>query len=259
VTKIAGTLFIGLIGAVLLAGCAGTGGATTPDYGAIVASPDRSDGDRQADERRKPEQLLAFAGARPGMKVLDVGAGGGYTTELLARAVAPNGVVYAHNARAREPFDARMKTPAMKNVVAVVRPYDDPVPPQATALDLITFVLVYHDVTFMPVDRAKMNKALYAALKPGGHLVVIDHSAKSGAGTEVGKSLHRIEETALRKEVEAAGFKLQAQSDSWRDPSDTRDAPFREATNMASDRFALKFVKPAAAASSAGYGSGYKY
>ena len=84
-----------------------------------IAAPDRSDADRQADKRRDPLPFLAFAGARPGMKVLDMGAGGGYSTELMARAVAPNGVVYAQNPadrrrQAKAAFAARMKNPAMK-------------------------------------------------------------------------------------------------------------------------------------------------
>lgn len=235
-----------LLIAVFVAGCAATGSGTdgaATDYRAIVASPDRADADRKLDERRKPEQLLAFTGAKPGMKVLDLGAGNGYSTELLARAVAPTGMVYAQNARVREPFEERMKKPAMKNVVAAVRPYDDPLPPEAKNLDLITVFLIYHDITFMPVDRAKMNTALFGALKPGGHLVVVDHSAKPGAGTAVGRSLHRIEEAALRRELEAAGFKLVAEGNFLRDPGDPRDVPFREMTHMASDRFALKFVK----------------
>ena len=70
---------------------------TAPDYAALMAAPDRSDADRNADKRRDPVPFLAFAGARPGMKVLDMAAGGGYSTELMARAVAPNGVVYAQN------------------------------------------------------------------------------------------------------------------------------------------------------------------
>src|SRR5947209_15775901 len=110
------------------------------DYRAIVASPDRSEADRQTDQRRNPELLLAFTGARPGMKVLDMGAGGGYSTELMARAVAPGGIVYGQNAaelaRPRERFDARMQTPAMKNVVALVRPFDDPLPQDVHDLDL---------------------------------------------------------------------------------------------------------------------------
>ena len=69
-----------------------------PDYAAIVAAPERSDADRETDKRRDPVKLLAFTGARPGMKVLDMGAGGGYSTELMARAVAPSGMVYGQNA-----------------------------------------------------------------------------------------------------------------------------------------------------------------
>ena len=104
-----------------------------------------------------------------------------------------------------------MKTDAMKNVVALARPFDDPLPAEVSDLDLITFFFFYHDTTYMAVDRAAMNKKLFAALKPGGFLVIADHSAKAGAGTSVGKTLHRIEESVLRGEVEAAGFKLVGQ------------------------------------------------
>ena len=82
--------------ALLVAG-AGAAAQPAPDYGALLAAPDRSDADRQADKRRDPAPFLAFSGVRPGMKVLDMGAGGGYSTELMARAVAPGGIVYAQN------------------------------------------------------------------------------------------------------------------------------------------------------------------
>src|SRR5450756_3182710 len=162
--------------------------ARAPDYEAIVASPDRSDADRQTDQRRQPARMLAFTGVRPGMKVLDMEANAGYSTELLARAVAPDGVVYAQDPAAlierfvKDKFDIRAQKPAMKNVVHVVRDFDDPVPPDVGGLDLITFFFAYHDVTYMPVDRAEMNKKMLAALKPGGYLVIADHSAKAGDG-----------------------------------------------------------------------------
>src|SRR5246127_5666857 len=129
--------------------------AQAPDYVQLTAAPDRSTADRQADKRRDPLPFLEFAGVRPGMKVLDMGAGGGYSTELMARAVAPNGVVYGQNPadigeRAKTRFDARLKTPAGKNIVSVARPFDDPLPADVRDLDLITFLFFYHDTTYMP-------------------------------------------------------------------------------------------------------------
>ena len=234
-----------LLIAALVNGCAGSsyGTSAIPDFHALVASPDRSAADREEDVRRKPEALLAFTGVRPGMKVLEIGAGNGYTAELLARAVGPRGLVYAQNTAPREAFDARMKTPAMKNVVALIRPFDDPAPPEVKDLDLITVILIYHDTTYLPVDRAKMDWRFFELLKPGGHLIVVDHSAKAGAGTSVGKSLHRIEEATLRREVEAAGFKLETESDFLRNPADPREASFFQ-MKLPTDRFALKFVRP---------------
>jgi len=153
--------------------------AKAPDYEAIVAAPDRSDADRQTDIRRQPAKMLAFTGARPGMKVLDMGAGAGYSTELMARAVGPDGKVYAQESagvmeRVKDKFDIRAQSPAMKNVVHVIRNFDDPIPPDVTSLDLITFFFAYHDVTYMPVDRAEMNKKMFAALKPGGQAVTLE-------------------------------------------------------------------------------------
>ena len=175
--------------AFALSGCASL---ASVDFGAIVASPDRSEADRQTDRRRNPELLLAFTGVRPGMKALDMGAGAGYSTELVARAVGQGGTVYAQDApalpdRVKERFDERARKPAMKNVVRVLREYDDPVPPEVRGLDLITFFFAYHDTAFMNVDRARMNRALFEALKPGGVLVVADHSAAPGAGVGVAK------------------------------------------------------------------------
>jgi predicted methyltransferase len=113
-----------------------------------------------------------------------------WKAELLARTVAPGGKVYAQNseaalARVKDRLDARLKTPAAANIVSVVRPFEDPAPPGMHDFDLVTFFYAYHDITYLGVDRAKMNKALYDALKPGGELVVGDYSARPGAGTSV--------------------------------------------------------------------------
>jgi predicted methyltransferase len=131
----------------------------------------------------------------------------------------------------------------MKDAVALARPFDDPVPPEVRDLDLVTFLFFYHDTTYMAVDRAAMNRKLLAALKPGGLLVIADHSAKAGDGTAIGKTLHRIEESVLRSEVEAAGFKLIGSADFWRNPSDPRDFNVNRPTGPV-DNFVLKFQKP---------------
>ena len=219
-----------------------------PDYAALLAAPDRSDNDRDADKRRDPLPLLQFAGPRPGMKVLDMGAGGGYSTELMARAVAPNGKVYGQNPadlpdKPKAAFAARLESPGMKNAAADVRPFDDPAPPDVKDLDLITFLFYYHDTTYMNVDRAAMDKAMFAALKPGGLLIIADHAAQPGQGTTVGKTLHRIDEDTLKQEVEAAGFKLVGEGNFWRNAADTKDYPSYK-KDVPIDNFVLKFQKP---------------
>jgi predicted methyltransferase len=221
----------------------------TPDYQATVASPDRTDADRQTDKRREPAKMLAFTGVKAGMKILDMEAGAGYSTELLARAAGPAGTVYAQDSAAvierlvKDKFDIRAQSPAMKNVVHVIRDFDDPIPPDVKALDLITFFFAYHDVTYMPVDRAEMNRKMFAALRPGGFLIIADHSARPGDGITVAKTLHRIEESVLRGEIEAAGFKLVDEGNFLRHPEDPRDAAvFRPQVPV--DEFVLKYQKP---------------
>jgi predicted methyltransferase len=230
-----------------LSGC-----STTPTEGSHVAaernqtvieSPIRTDQDRRMDAERHPAEFLQFAQVRPGMQVLDVSTGAGYTSQLLALAVGPTGTVWAQSERPSPALAKRLIDHPQANLVPVIRPFEDPVPPQAPKLDLITLILNYHDITYLPVDRAKMNQQLFAALKSGGHFVVIDHSAKAGAGITVGKTLHRIDEAVVLAEVRKAGFVLEAESDFLRDPADTREQSSLRAT-VPTDKFALRFVKP---------------
>jgi predicted methyltransferase len=234
---------------LLIPGMAFADEGKTPDYAAIVAAPDRSDADRQTDQRREPAKMLAFAGVKEGMKVLDMEANAGYSTELFARAVGPSGTVYAQDPSVyiekfvKDKFDNRAKSAAMKNVVHVIRDFDDPIPPDVSNLDMITFFFAYHDVTYQPVDRSKMNAKMFAALKPGGYLIIADHSAKKGDGINVAHTLHRIEEATLRQEIEAAGFKLVAEGDFLHHPEDPRDDKvFKPAIPV--DEFVLKYQKP---------------
>jgi len=223
------------------------------DPAAIVAAADRTPQDRALDPGRHPAEMLAFLDARPGMRVADLGAGAGYTTELLARAVGPTGTVYSQNpkgfvAMVGEFWSQRLARPALAKAVRVERDFDDPLPPEARQLDLVVMNVIYHDTIWLKTDRAHMNKAILEAIAPGGAFVVIDSSAADGAGEAAAYELHRIEESLVRREVEAAGFRLAGSSDFLRNPSDARD--WNSAPNEAgarrgtSDRFALRFVKP---------------
>ena len=214
-----------------LAGCSSVGPvamAQSPPLSSaqiaeLVASPDRSDADRSNDLRRQPEQMLAFVGIRPVMIAVDTSAGGGYTTELLARA----------------------QKPGLGHIVAVVRPVETPLPPEvpASALDLATLMFNYHDLGHMGVDRAQMNRAVFAALKPGGVYVIADHAGRPGTGISEAGTLHRIEESFLRAEVEKAGFRWLASGDFLRNPADPRDQNTPNPPQP-QDEFVLKFVKP---------------
>jgi predicted methyltransferase len=256
--------------ALAIAGCAS--GPATPDtgrYASIVAAPDRSAADRVNDVRRKPVDLLAFTGARPGMVVEDISAARGYTSELLARAVSPGGKVYAQSpprgpartppaqpegAAAPPPTTApapmptlaeRVRNPALASVLQPVsRPFEDPVPPEAVGrLDLVTLIFNYHDFGHMGIDRAQVNRAVFRALKPGGMYVIADHSGRAGTGISEAGTLHRVEEAFVVQEVEAAGFRLERRGDFLRNPADPRDRNTPEPP-MPKDEFVLRFVKP---------------
>ena len=242
VVKYLRLLPLGCLAALAVALLQPAGPARAQDYAAVLAAPDRSDADRQNDKRRDALKLLTFIGPKTGWTVLDMGADAGYSTEMLARTVGAGGKVYGQNDKTNEKFEARRASPGMANAVAWIHSYNDPaagLPP----LDLITFLFAYHDTTYMEVDRAQMDKALFAALKPGGILVIADHSARPEDGAKVGKLYHRIAEATVRSELEAAGFKFVESADFLRNPDDPRTAiVFRSPIKV--DEFILKFEKP---------------
>jgi len=210
-----------------------------------VAASDRPDADKALDAGRKPAQVLAFFGVAPGMKAADLFAGGGYTTELLARAVAPGGHVYAQTPRPPSPtLAARLQRPVAADVTSVVRPFESAPPPEgAGKLDLVTLMFNYHDMGHLGVDRARLNAAVFAAVKPGGSYVIADHSGRAGTGISESGTLHRVEEALVRREVEAAGFRLVAEGTFLRNPSDPRDRQEPDPPQP-KDEFVLRFVKP---------------
>lgn len=221
---------------------------------AAIAAADRSADDRALDAGREPGEVLTFFRVAPGQKIGEIFAGGGYTTELIARTVGDAGVVYAQNTTeildkfARKPWTERAAKPVMARVVGVEQPIDAPFPPEAKNLDAVITILNYHDAVWLKADRAKMNQAIFDALAPGGVYGVVDHSAAPGSGVRDAETLHRIDEEIVKQEILAAGFKLDAETDVLRNPDDPRDwntSP-REAGERRgqSDRFVLRFVKP---------------
>lgn len=258
----------------VLAGCASTSASRpapldSAQVAAIIASPDRSDADRVNDQRRKPQDMLLFIGVYPGMTALDLSAAGGYTTELLARAAGPAGKVYGQNpprdsgpgpaqpeggmappaAAAPRPAPGGLAGRAARlsngHIVVLTQPFEHPVPPEVApgSLDLVTLMFNYHDLGHLGTDRAQMNRAVFAALKPGGLFVIADHSGRPGTGISESGTLHRIEESFLRAEVEQAGFKFAGEGFFLRNPADPRDRNTPEPP-MPKDDFVLKFVKP---------------
>lgn len=231
-------LLAGILGSVASAPALAQNGAA---YQAAIDNPARTDDDRKGDARRKPAEFLAFAGVRPGMKVLDVSAGGGATSALLAAAVGPGGTVWAQTPKPSPKLEARAA--AMPNLKVVVAPFDRPIPAGMPPLDLITINMSYHDIVNGPTDRAAMNSELFRALKPGGTLVIIDNAAKAGAGISATNTLHRIEDGAVVAEVSRAGFVSAGSSDYLAAPGDPREQAFFKMNGTPDAKFALRFTK----------------
>ena len=227
--------------------------AVSPDYQAALADPARPAADRDRDAARKPAELLAFAQIAPGEKVGDFVMGSGYVTRLLAAAVGPAGKVYGFQPaefiafRKQYGDDQAAVDAAYDNVDAVAGPFAAPAFPEP--LDTIITVQNFHDLYLKPFPEgtgAKGSAALFAALKPGGTLVVVDHSASSGSGTTPADSLHRIDKAAVIAALTKAGFALEAESDLYARADDPRTANvFDEAIRGKTDQFALRFRKPA--------------
>ncbi|MGH8012907.1 MAG: class I SAM-dependent methyltransferase [Candidatus Binataceae bacterium] len=219
---------------------------------AAVNSPDRPAADKKLDPMRRPEQFLAFYGIKPGMHVADLWAGGGYTTELLARTVGATGKVYSQNQpfppkfkKAEDAWKARLKEPGMTNVVEVLKPFSSNnwLPVKPGTLDAVTIVMNYHDMVGRDYDRAKINHEVFTALKKGGVYAIVDNRAPGGSGARDASTIHRIAEDYVINEVGTAGFRLAASSDILCNPRDDRTLPFWK-MNHEQDRFTLKFVKP---------------
>ena len=222
---------------------------------AAVADSSRPDSDTTRDADRKPAQTLAFVGIKPGDKIADYVADSGYFTRLFANIVGSTGHVYAVEPTAFFKFEHFVKAVAELQGYAVTHPNVTVTTAAALEgvkfpekLDLFWISRNYHDLhdEFMgPVDTYRFNEAVYEALQPGGFYIVLDHSATPCAPTNVTETLHRIEASTVRREVEAAGFKFVSESSILANPADPRTAKVFDPTIRGhTDQFILKFRRP---------------
>lgn len=217
-------------------------------YSAAIANPERPAADTARDADRKPAEMLAFAGVRPGWKVAEISPGGGYFTRLLSTAVGERGYVYTSTLRPSPAITAWAQTHGNVSL-AKVTPGESLAP---EPVDLVWTTQNYHDFKNQKVGdvdvAALTNRAAFAALKPGGVYLIGDHEAAPGAGISQTATLHRIESAAVVREVEAAGFKLEARSDILRHPADDHTGKvFDSGIRGKTDQFVLRFRKPRSA------------
>ncbi len=225
-----------------------------PDYvKTAVADSNRPAADTALDADRKPAESVAFAGIKPGDTVAELLPGGGYFTRILSKVVGPTGHVYAFQPMGgmgkpgmKRPIDEIAADPAYGNVTVISKPLDDFATP--VKVDYVWTSDNYHDMhnPQMHTDVAKLDKAVYDALKPGGIYMIIDHAAKAGAGTSDTNTLHRIDPEVAKTETAAAGFKFAGQSDVLRNPNDDHTLKiFDPKIRHHTDQFIFKFQKPA--------------
>ena len=222
-----------------------TAKVAAPNYAALLASPERPAADIVRDADRKPAALMAFAKIRPGITVAELVPGGGYYTRLLSLAVGPTGHVYTYGLRANPAIAAWAQGhPNVTEGIAGPGVGLAPVP-----VDVVWTTLNYHDLkNSKQGDRdtaAVINEAAFKALKPGGIYLINDHQTAKGIGTTQTATLHRIEDVAVIREVEAAGFKLDSRSTILAHPADDHTIKVVESgIRGKTDQFVLRFRKP---------------
>ena len=218
-----------------------------------VADKSRPEADTKRDAERKPADMLAFAGVKPGYKVVDLVPGGAqYFTKLFSDVVGPKGAVYAYLpsefakfAKTALPANGAHPDPARPNIVFLTGPANDFKVPEP--VDIVWTAQNYHDFKYdfaAPADTAKINKAVFAALKPGGVYVILDHVGTPN-NWEPSTKLHRIDPEVVKKEVEAAGFVFDGETDVLKNPADPHDKNvFDPSIRGHTDQFVYRFKKP---------------
>jgi predicted methyltransferase len=247
----AGTLMVALAFSVADVHAAGIPKAIAK----AVADPSRPEADREADADRKPAESVAFAGVKPGQKVVDLLPGRGYFTRIFSLVVGPKGHVYAvpppkrPNAPAGSPDPAAASQaiaadPHYSNVSVIQARVTDLKLPEP--VDLVWTSRNYHDFHNIPnADVPAIDKMIFDALKPGGVFIVLDHAAEKGSGFRDTSTLHRVDPEAVKKEVESVGFKFEGRSEILRNANDPHtEKVFESSVKGKTDQFLLKFRKP---------------
>lgn len=219
-----------------------------------IDDPRRPSNHRSRDVKRHPDKVLALSNVGPGSRVADLGAFGGYYTALLSRLVGHDGIVYAMDyglpIQKLPQFNLGRLTPTYlredprDNVVFTVQERFDTLEfPEA--LDAVFLIQHYHDTMWTGENRDQMNAAIFKALKPGGRFIVIDHSAKEGAGIEVVNTLHRVDPLTVKAEIMNAGFLHRGRYDFLANSADTKDLMIAMPEIRGNtDRFLFVFEKP---------------
>lgn len=237
-------LLAGVLGLAHIGGAA-LAAPVPPTIAAAVADTGRPAADRERDAARKPAETVAFAGVKPGDKVVELVPGGGYYTRILAKLVGPTGKVYAV-----VPAQMAVRPGALDGLSAVVHAYPNVL--ILLAPDLASFIVPekvnlvwtsenYHDFANLPGGAIPLDRRVFETLKPGGIFYVEDHNAKAGSPAEVTHTLHRIDVARAKQELLNAGFFLEAESDHLRNPADPGDIPMSDpSVRGKTDKFALK-------------------
>lgn len=238
--------------AALVLGASAAQAAPSANIAAAMADKGRPADEVARDAARKPGELLEFAGVAPGQKVVDLIMGGGYFTRLLSVAVGPKGQVIAYQPsefiqfQAKYGEDQKKVAGAYPNVTALTSSLGALDLPDG--VDLVLTVQNYHDLHLTPFPKdtaAKVNAEVFKSLKPGGLYVIVDHVATAGSGLEPAMKVHRLDPAIIKQEVEAAGFKLEAESPMLKDASDPHTASvFDPGIRGKTDQAVMKFRKP---------------
>ncbi len=216
--------------------------AASAAIAAALADDGRPEGDKARDGARKPAELLAFAGVKPGAKVGELLPGAGYFTRLLAKAVGPTGAVYVWLPATASPASLARLDPILKAYPNVKLVQGEAIAPPEK-VDIIWTTQNYHDLHHTGKSPEPTNAAALAALKKGGIYLVSDHVAKSGSGTADTDSLHRIDPDLVKAEVVKAGFVFAGASTALANATDDHTQKVFDLHDK-TDQFVLKFKKP---------------